>query len=74
MEEKTLRQLYDGLDAKTQTKLISMIVENLLTTPATAFSYVRGYRSVPMVKRPKLDEIVGRNFATKLKYPKRPCM
>lgn len=68
MEEKTLKELWTSLDPEAQARLLGLICKNLFTTPATALAYVRGYRTVPERKRPKLSEIVIKNHSVKLHF------
>ena len=68
MEEKTLKELWTELDPEAQAMLLGLISKNLFSTATTAMAYVRGYRTVPARKRPKLAEIITKNHSVKLKF------
>ena len=68
MKEQTLKELWSSLDPEAQARLLGIISNNLFTTTTTAMAYVRGYRSVPERKRPKLSEIITKTHSVKLKF------
>ena len=68
MKEQTLKELYANLTPNEQANMIRFFGAKLFVKPMTAIYYLKGYRSVPQLKRPVLAEYAEKTYAVKLKF------
>lgn len=68
MKEQTLKELWASLDPNEQANMLRFFGAKLFVAPPTAICYLRGYRPMPIKKRPALTSYVAKTYAVKLKF------
>lgn len=68
MKEQTLKELWDRLDPNEQANMLRFFSAQLFVKPSTALYYLRGYRPLPELKRPRLAEYAAKNYSVKIKF------
>lgn len=68
LKEQTLKELWGSLDPNEQANMLRFFGAKLFVAPQTAICYLRGYRPMPVKKRPVLTDYAAKNHAVKLKF------
>ena len=68
MEEQTLKELWVSLDPNEQANMLRFFGAKLFVSPQTAICYLRGYRKMPVKKRPALTDYAAKTDSVKLKF------